>query len=182
MLSLNFLAGSVGIGTDQTYLTTLISLGLSLTVNAIVTALIVFKIIQVYLEIKPSLEDEDLKSGISGGSKFRSIIFVIIESGMALFAVQLFRICITALQATHYRFIIGIHQMLNGITPTIILVRVSMRLSEKSAAEATVGSLRFNQDSTSSANDNDMMIINRGTEEVHDIDIQQRGDIDIEEI
>jgi len=62
--------------------------------------------------------------------KFRYIMFVIIDSGMALFAIQLVRV---VLQVTStgpvvgMDLVIGIHEMLNGISPTIILVLVSMR-------------------------------------------------------
>jgi len=95
------------------YLISLVSLALSLTVNAIVTALIVFRIVKVYREVRPTLEDE--RSGVSGGaSHLRSVIFVIIESGMMLFAIQLFRVCITVLwEVPSFRVVIGINQMLN---------------------------------------------------------------------
>ena len=75
------------------------SLSLSLAVNTLVTGLIVFKILKVFLEIKAlttSSTSVERTLGVSstgvGGAKYRHIIFVIIESGMALFAVQLFRV------------------------------------------------------------------------------------------
>jgi len=157
LLGLNYLGGYAGLGANETYLITLTSLALSMTVNAIVTTLIAFRIVKVYLEAKPTSQGGNLNSKVvvSDGGKLRSVILIIMESGVALFAIQLFRMRITAIQATDFRFIIGINQMLNGITPTIILVRVSMRLSyydEKSMME-TISSLRFtashNEDSIS---------------------------------
>ena len=66
-------------------------LALSLTVNATVTGLIVFRIMKVYLAGEPTLSEENL--GVTGGRrKLRSIIFILIESGMALLAIQLGRL------------------------------------------------------------------------------------------
>ena len=74
------------------------SLILSLAVNTLVTGLIVFKILKVFLEIKAVTSSTSVErtlgvSSTGGGSaKYRHIIFVIIESGMALFAIQLIRV------------------------------------------------------------------------------------------
>ena len=62
----------------------------SMAVNALVTGLIVFKILKVFLEVSPILAELTLDS--TGGSKLRHIIFVIIESGMMLFAIQVIRL------------------------------------------------------------------------------------------
>jgi len=117
------------------------SLAMSLTVNALVTALIVLKIFRVYSEIKPLYIQT---FGPSSGSKLRPVLFVIIESGMILFAIQLARLVVTIIwtDAAIYanQLILGIHEMLNGITPTIIQVRVSMGLSfheQQSLVEVT---------------------------------------------
>ena len=61
-----------------------------MAVNALVTALIVFKILKVFLRVNPILVGLTLDS--IGGSKLRHVIFVIIESGMMLFAIQLIRL------------------------------------------------------------------------------------------
>jgi len=133
-------------------------LALSMTVNALVTWLIVFRIFKVFQEVKTrTANDQSLRA--TGGSAFRRVIFVLIESGMALFSIQLARLVVTivttdAANDTYY-FIEGIHGMLNGITPTIILVRVSMGLSfhdESSMVEATsaIGSLLFAHDDPNS--------------------------------
>ena len=116
--------------------------------------------------------------GATGGRKLRSIMFIIIESGMALFSMQLVRLVLYIMSAESdvmegYAITLGIDQMLHvinkdlsivifsyantlilqGITPTIILVRVSMGLSfhdEESMVEATT-SLRFNVSNNSTS-------------------------------
>jgi len=122
------------------------SLAMSLTVNALVTSLIVFKIFKVYSETKPLYTRT---FGPSGGSKLRPILFVIIESGMALFAIQLARLVASILQTIETQLlIVGIHEMLNGITPTIIQVRVSMGLSfhDQPSLEEVTSGLHFGSD------------------------------------
>lgn len=64
----------------------LTSIAMSLVVNALMTGLIVFKIFKVYREVKP-LYTQNFST--MGRSKLQPIIFAIIESGMALFAIQL---------------------------------------------------------------------------------------------
>ena len=69
-----------------------------MVVNALVTGLIVFKILKVFLEVKPTSVERTLGSlGSTRGPKLRHIIFIIIESGMTLFAIQLVRVVITCL-------------------------------------------------------------------------------------
>jgi len=128
--------------------TLLTSLTTSMTVNALVTGLIVFKIFKVFREVKSVTALEDKSLGITGGNKLRSVIFIIIESGMVLFAIQLVRLVVTIFQTNAgyyvFEFIIGIHEMVNGIAPTVILVRVSLGLSfhDKESLEEAVGSLQ----------------------------------------
>jgi hypothetical protein len=100
-------------------------LATSMVMNALTTGLIVFKILKVFLELKPTSVEQTLGSlGSTGGSKLRHIIFIIIESGMALFAIQLARVVLTslAMQTTSTEFtgpvvrmelLIGIHEMFN---------------------------------------------------------------------
>ena len=104
------------------------SLTTSMTVNALVTGLIVFKILKVFREVKGVATSEDKSLGITHGNKLRSVIFIIIESGMALFAIQLARVVITTQltvinDATYYafEFIAGIHEMVNVIISTVIV-------------------------------------------------------------
>ena len=71
---------------------------ISMVVNALVTGLIAFKILKVFLEVKPTSVEQTLGSlNSTRGSKLRRIIFIIIESGMALFAIQLAHVVITIL-------------------------------------------------------------------------------------
>ena len=107
---------------------TIAGLAMSMTVNALVTGLIVFRVFKVFQEVKTSTADDQILR-VTGGSTLRRVIFIIIESGMALFSIQLARLVMvaaivnntmdaaTALDA--YFFIVSIHAMLNVI---IILV------------------------------------------------------------
>jgi hypothetical protein len=81
-----------------------------MVVNAMMTTLIVFKILTVFLKVKST----------SGDTKLRSVVFIIIESGMALFAIQLVRVVLSCLQlqtstALAFNLTIGINQMFNVI-------------------------------------------------------------------
>ncbi|KAF8815190.1 hypothetical protein BYT27DRAFT_7196954 [Phlegmacium glaucopus] len=163
---------------------TLSALAISMTVNALVTFLIVFKIFRVYHEIKSTSDDQSL--GATGGSKIRAVIFIIIESGMILFSIQLARILASFLFAADaairmLNIIISIHQMLNGIAPTIILVRVSMGLSfhdKESMRESAIESLRFaadNPNSISEPEDHDAGIVNGDD----NIGVRQGDDIEM---
>ena len=155
----------------------LTGLAASMTVNALVTGLIVLRIFKVFQQVKPTSNEQTL--GATGGRKLYSIMSVIIESGMVLFCIQLFRLVTLKVtdasgntsNASYYafQFIIPVHEIINviirwlvmstpylffywslcwlnkGLTPTIIVVRVSMGLSfhdEKSMLE-TIESLHF---------------------------------------
>ena len=73
------------------------SFAATIAVNVLSTSLIVFKILKVFLEVKASNTSFDrITLGSSGDtntptSKYRHIIFVIIESGMMLLVIQLVR-------------------------------------------------------------------------------------------
>ena len=107
-----------------------------MVVNALVTGLIVFKILKVFLEVKQlkpevtSFERTLASLSSTGGTKLRHIIFIIIESGMALFAIQLVRVVLTSLVGSHSEptplnlilaldAVIFIHQMLNVIIRSV---------------------------------------------------------------
>ena len=114
--------------------TPLIQTGLvtSMAVNALVTGLMVFKILKVFLEVKATTAElltlGSLNSAI-GGNKLRQVLFIIIESGMALFAIQLVRVVISSLPmvvvtrttaiATALNFVIVINEMLNVIIKSV---------------------------------------------------------------
>ena len=101
----------------------LTSFALSMAVNTLVTGLIVFKILKVFLEVNATVTSVERTLGSTGGTKLWQIIFIIIESGMALFAVQLVRVVLSILgsQGVSNNFqissclVIGINQMLNVI-------------------------------------------------------------------
>jgi hypothetical protein len=100
---------------------TLASLTASMTVNALLTGLIVFRIFKVFREVKD----------VTGGRKLRSIIFIIIESGMALFTIQLARLVTAATglgtdaEEDIYELIVSIHEMLNVVISSIIITLYS---------------------------------------------------------
>ena len=64
-------------------------LAASMAVNALVTGMIVFRILKA-MGVRPTSVERTL--GSTEGDKFRHIMFIIIESGMALFVIQLVRI------------------------------------------------------------------------------------------
>ena len=103
-------------------------LTLSMAVNALVTGMIVFRILKVTVGVEPTSVEQTL--GSSRGNKFRHIIFIIIESGMALFAIQLVRVVLLFIPQpveqegifqVAFDFVIAINQMLN----VIIIIRSS---------------------------------------------------------
>ena len=96
----------------------------STVVNALVTGLIVFKILKMFLENKANSVEQSLGSlSSTEGTKLQRIIFIILESGMALFAVQIVHVVLTPLQQRMgtsslvfaVNFVIVIHEMLNVI-------------------------------------------------------------------
>lgn len=105
----------------STHVTTT-SIVVSMTSNALVTGLIVFKIFKVFQVSATTLNEISL--GVTGGRTLRYVMFVIIESGMALFFIQLARVVSTALRAggsnnsttlDAFDLIVGSHEMLNVI-------------------------------------------------------------------
>ena len=133
-----------------------------MTVNALMTGLIVFRIFKVFCEVKSVTTSNEKSLDVihAGERKLCSIIFIIIESGMALFAIQLAWLVVSATglemdgENAVYQLIIGTHEMLNVfislVTITLysadnVLVWVSMGLSfhDKPSLEEAVGNLRF---------------------------------------
>ena len=92
------------------------------------------------MEVKASISIERTLGPLSSlssteGPKLRHIVFIIIESGMALFAIQLVCVVITSLIELHAAptpqsllidsgFVISIHQMLNVIIISVHLFLV----------------------------------------------------------
>ena len=82
-----------------------------MVVNSLVTGLIVFKILKVFLEVKATLVG---RMGLTGSTKLRHVIFVIIESGIALFSIQLVRITLCNLPSLSPNIcdlVVGTNQM-----------------------------------------------------------------------
>ena len=112
----------------------LTSLTASMTVNALATGLIVFRIFKVFREVKDITTPDEKSLGFTAGRKLRSVIFVVIESGMALLVIQVARVVLLiivfdisstnenlAWQAA-YDLIVPIHQMLNVITSSLMAI------------------------------------------------------------
>ena len=106
-------------------------LAASMAVNALMTGMIVFRILEA-TGVKPTLVERTQALGSTEGNKFRHIMFIIIESGMALFAIQLVRIVLSFISVpveqdpfleVAYDIVIFINQMLN-----VIIIRSSFLL------------------------------------------------------
>lgn len=97
---------------------TVASLATSMTVNALVMGLIVYRIFNVFRQVRAcaSAEDQQVLGTPAGGSRLRSIMFILIESGTALFSIQLIRLVVvivtTAAAGEASAFVPGMHQML----------------------------------------------------------------------
>ena len=96
-------------------------LAASIAVNALVTSMIVFRILKATGD-RPTSVERTL--GSAGSNKFRHIMFIVIESGMALFAIQLVRVVLGSISVpvelepvfeAANDFVIAINQMLNLI-------------------------------------------------------------------
>ena len=91
---------------------------LSMTVNALVTGLIVFRLFEVFQQVKTATANDQIL-GMTGGSTLQRIIFIIIESGMALFSIQLARLVASIVNTDaandFYLLASGTHEMLNVI-------------------------------------------------------------------
>ena len=116
--------------TSWGYTLILTGLAMSMAVNTLMTGLIVFKICKVFLEVKATSIERILGPlSSTGNPKLQHIIFIIIESGMALFAVQLVRVVLSSLTAAleaetpgliiALNFVIPIHEMLNVIIRSV---------------------------------------------------------------
>ena len=95
----------------------LASLAITMTVNALATALIVFRIFMAFRKSR-------VMFGATGGTKFRSIIFVLIESGLLLFSLQLIRLVVSILTTDGaddaFNLVLPIHQQLNVMRRSVM--------------------------------------------------------------
>ena len=104
----------------------LTALAATMAVNTLVTSLIVFKILKAFLGVKGTLGS--FTSAV-GRPNYQRIVFIIIESGMALFAIHLVRIVLTLLWAYSmftsggfylaFDLVVSFHQMLNVIINSV---------------------------------------------------------------
>ena len=110
-------------------LAALISVAMSLTVNALVTGLIVFKISKVYWEVKPL---HGRTFGAVSSSKLRPVIFILIESGMALFVIQLTWLVVNSVKTQAAlktnQPIASICHMFNVIISSVIIVMILLMM------------------------------------------------------
>ena len=98
------------------------SIVLSMIVNAYATGFIAYRIIKMYHEMMPT-RDPTL-GNYGGGIKYRNVISIIIESGMALFCIRLIRVALTVyfeltgsiVPSNALQIVIGIHEILNVST------------------------------------------------------------------
>ena len=108
----------------------------SMVVNALVTGLIVFKILKVFLEVNKATSVDralgSLSSTTGRGPKLQHIIFIIIESGMALFAIQLVCVVIT-----------GLIQLQPGLAPRSLAVVLYVVISIHQVLNVIIRSIRF---------------------------------------
>ena len=97
-------------------------LATSMTVNVLVMGLIIFKILRVFREVKTNSNEQML--GVISGSTLRTVMFILIESGTALFSIQLVRLVVYTVLTTNfksgnaynaYNLTVGIHEMINVI-------------------------------------------------------------------
>lgn len=96
------------------------SIALSMIVNAYATGLIALKIFKMYREVKLTIGT----MGRYGGIKYRNVLSIIIESGMALFCIQLIRVVFliyleitgSEIASNALEMVIAIHEILNVST------------------------------------------------------------------
>ena len=106
------------------------SVAISMAVNALVTGLIVYRIFKVFQKVHQGSTSAEKSLGVIGGREYRSLIFVIIESGIALLAIQLTRFILmlpSFLKSTpinsNLKFVYAIHQMFN-VSITLVIINL----------------------------------------------------------
>ena len=96
-------------------------LAMSVAVNALMTALIVFKILKVFWQIKTISNDQIL--GLTGGGTLWRILFIIIESGILLLFIQVFRIVAIVMKTdaanNAYSISVAMHNTFNVIIRSV---------------------------------------------------------------
>ena len=77
-----------------------------MAVNGLATGLIVFKILKMFLEVNAA-------TGARDTTKYRHIVFIIIESGMTLFVIQLVRLVL---------WVVEPNQLLMPLSPALYYI------------------------------------------------------------
>ncbi|KAF8808251.1 hypothetical protein BYT27DRAFT_7337853 [Phlegmacium glaucopus] len=153
---------------------------LYLAIDGLVMGLIILKIVMVYLEVRAVMAHSGREN------KFRPIgftLFILIESGCVIFATQLCSVIFYPGRDVNYEkflaysfFATILTQVpLNGIIPTIILVReaLGMSYSDITPLSQTIESLHFAHNDDTSGNSN---------QEVEQLDAQACDAQDIVEV
>jgi len=113
---------------------------LSLSVNALVTALIVYRIITVYNDIRRLTSDIQIHAHGNGRPDLNPLISILIESGLITFVGQLTQSIMYKSATVAFPLVGGCVVMLYGISTTIVLVRVEMGVSYDANTTWTVNS------------------------------------------
>ena len=96
-----------------------------MAVNTLATGLIVSKILKVLMEYRPTSVERSL--GSTRGNIPHHALFIIIESGMVLFAIQLLRVLLSSLYLADpmenlldgLDIVVSMHQMINVIIRSV---------------------------------------------------------------
>ena len=106
---------------------------MSISVNAMATGLIAFRIYKVFKQVKAN-SVSNLALNDAPGSALGNVLFMIIESGVILFSIQLIRLVMYSVQtlaSTGFHLIIPFHVILNVIIRSVIstiLILLIMRI------------------------------------------------------
>jgi len=120
---------------------------LSLAVNAVTTALIVYKILTVYSEIR-GFHNSNIQAGaidnLNGRRDLNPLVSILIESGLITFVGQLTQCLMFRLASdSAFPLISGVVVMLYGISMVVVLVRVEMGVSYDNNTLRTMNSVNL---------------------------------------
>jgi len=101
----------------------------SLAVNALVTVLIVYKIVTVYNDIRGFNSNAQANAHGSGQRNLYPLISILIESGLITFVGQLAQSIMYKSASDAFPLVGGCVVMLYGISTTVVLVRVDTGIS-----------------------------------------------------
>jgi len=113
---------------------------LSLAVNALVTGLIVYRIITVYNDIR-GFNTSNFQSSAHGHRDLYPLISILIESGLITFVAQLAQSIMYKSAGVAFPLVGGSVVMLYGISTTVVLVRVETGVSYDHTTSRTINSM-----------------------------------------